>query len=101
MNFTFPAFVDQGCKETFESGKPEEKAREGNEGVSCSLHRLIVEEPTGRRERDIVKVLHSAIIGCIPPVAVSRNTPSEVKVSAHVKEGGSKTKEEYVEEPAQ
>ena len=44
MNFTSPALVDQGCQETLKSGKAKEKAREDDEGVSCSLHRLVVEE---------------------------------------------------------
>ena len=101
MNFTSTTLVDQGYKEALKSAKAEKKAREANEGVSCSLHRLVVEESARRRDRDVVKVLHSAIISCIPPVAVCRNTPSEVKVSARVEEGGSKTKEEDVEEPAQ
>ena len=100
VNFTSITLVDQGCKETLKSSKAEEKAREGNAGVSHSLHLLVVKETTRRRERDIVKVLHFAIITCIPPVAVCRNTPSEVEVSARVKEGGAKAKEEDAEEGA-
>ena len=62
MNFTSTTLVDQGYKEALKSAKAEKKAREANEGVSCSLHRLVVEESTRRRERDFVKVLHFAII---------------------------------------
>ena len=82
MNFTSTTLVDQGYKEALKSARAEEKAREANEGVSCSLHRLVVEESARRRDRDVVKVLHSAIISCIPPVAVCRNTSSEVEVGA-------------------
>ena len=60
-----------------------------------------MDESTRRRERDIVKVLHFAIITCIPPVAVCRNTPSEVEVSSTVEERGSEAEDEDVEEPAQ
>ena len=60
-----------------------------------------MEESTRGRERDIVKVLHSAIISCIPPVAVRRKTPNEVEVGARVEEGGGEAKDKDVEEPAQ
>ena len=101
VNFTSTTLLDQGCKKTLKSGKAKEKAREGNEGVSISLHRLVVEESTRRGERDIVKVLHFAVITRIPPVTVFRNTPSEVEVGACVEEGGSEAKDENVEEGAQ
>ena len=101
MNFTSITLVDQGCKETLKSSKAEEKAREGNAGVSYSLHLLVVEETTRRRERDIVKVLLFAIITRIPPVAVCRNTSSKDDVGARVEEGGDKAKDEDVEEGAQ
>ena len=102
VNFTSPALVDQSCEETLKTGKPEEKAGEGNVGVSYSLQLLVVEESTRRRQRDEVKVFHAAFrISGIAPVAIYGKTPNEVEVSPGVKEGGSEAKDEDVEEAAQ
>ena len=99
MNFSSWFLVDQSYKETLKTGKDEKKTREGDEGVSQSLHLLGVVDSTRRREADKVKVTDAAKIGFI--ATVCGKTPSEVEVSPRVGDGGSEAEDEDVEEAAQ
>ena len=54
VNFSSPAFVDQSSDQTLEAAEPENKTREGNDGVGCSLN--VFEWVSSTRGRDPGKV---------------------------------------------